>query len=436
MPNLLVYRPADVYGYLQGLGDPWAKQIDGYNYPGDGIDGSTAPHDRANSLANCAGANPPALCNYHGSLDLASDAASIQDLTERTWSLFFRANFETKLGELPLHLSAGLREERTDISSGGVGQLPVNLAKSGADPTLLVLTKSAPVPIVTDSNYSFLLPSLDTKLELTHNLHLRFDISRTLTRAALNKLTPVLNVDNLPRVNNLPARGGNPALKPFLSDNIDLGMEWYYAQNDYVAANFFYKDVTNFIVEGTQRQTINDVVDPYSNQKAVFTVTQQVNGPNARIWGWELAWQHMFGDSGFGFNANVTLPYTDKQYDASDRTTSGFAITGLANSANLVGFHDKHGLQVRVAVNRRDETLLQFGQEQNNSKFGTEPTFVNKSTQVDLSTSYDFTPQFTAFFEGLNLTNDTISQHGRYSNQLLNVYDTGRRFTLGVRFKL
>jgi len=411
MPNLLVYSPFDVYSYLEGLGNPQATNIPGYNYP-------------------CCGTN------YTGKLDLASDASSVQDLTERTWSLFFRANFETKLGELPFHLSAGLREERTDISSGGVGQLPVNLAKSSADPTLLVLTKSNPVPIVTDSNYSFLLPSLDTKLELTHNLHLRFDVSRTLTRAALNKLTPVLNVDNLPRVNNLPARGGNPALKPFLSDNIDLGMEWYYAQNDYVSGNFFYKDVTNFIVEGTQRQTINDVIDPYSGQKAVFTVTQQVNGPNARIWGWELAWQHMFGDSGFGFNANVTLPYTDKPYDKSDLTTSGFAITGLAKSANLVGFYDKHGVQVRVAVNRRDESLIQFGQEQNNSKFGTEPTFVNKSTQVDLSASYDFTPRFTVFFEGLNLTNDTISQHGRYSNQLLNVYDTGRRFTLGVRFKL
>jgi len=411
MPNLLAYSPKDVYAYLEGLGNPQTTNIPGYNY-------------------SCCGTS------YTGKLDLASDASSIQDLTERTWSLFFRASFETKLGELPFHLSAGLREERTDISSGGVGQLPVNLAKSGADPTLLVLTKSAPIPIVTDSNYSFLLPSLDTKLELTHDLHLRFDVSRTLTRAALNKLTPVLNVDNLPRVNNLPARGGNPALKPFLSDNIDLGAEWYYAQNDYVSGDFFYKDVTNFIVEGTQRQTINDVIDPYTNQKAVFTVTQQVNGPNARIWGWEIAWQHMFGDSGFGFNANVTLPYTDKQYDASDRTTSGFAITGLAKSANLIGFYDKHGLQVRVAVNRRDESLIQFGQEQNNSKFGTEPTFVNKSTQVDLSTSYDFTPQFTAFFEGLNLTNDTISQHGRYSNQLLNVFDTGRRITLGVRFKM
>jgi TonB-dependent receptor len=215
-----------------------------------------------------------------------------------------------------------------------------------------------------------------------------------------------------------------------------LGAEWYYAQNDYVSGDFFYKDVTNFIVEGTQRQTINDVIDPSTGQKAIYTVTQQVNGPNARIWGWEFAWQHMFGDSGFGFNANVTLPYTDKPYDKSDRTNSGFAITGLAKSANLVGFYDKHGVQVRVAINRRDETLLQFGQEQNNSKFGTEPTFVNKSTQVDLSASYDFTSQFTVFFEGLNLTNDTISQHGRYSNQLLNVYDTGRRFTLGVRFKL
>lgn len=433
MPNLLAYNALDVYSYLQGLGDPWAKQIDGFNYPGDG---TAATPNRANSLAACASANPPALCSYHGSLDLASDPGSIQDITERTWSLFFRANVETKVGDMPFHMTAGLREERTDVSSGGVGRVPVLLQLSPNDPTLLTTSFSPSQNIVTKSNYSFLLPSLDTKLEVTNNLHVRFDISRTLTRPALNKLTPVLNVGSLPRIGALGANGGNPTLKPFLSDNLDLGTEWYYSQNAYLSVGYFFKDVTNFIVEGTQRQTINDVIDPSTGQKAIYTVTQQVNGPSARIWGWEIAWQHVFGDTGFGFNANVTLPYTDKPYDRNDRTTSGFAITGLAKSANLVAFYDKHGWQVRLAANWRDDYLLKFGQDQNLSAFGTEPTFVNKSTQYDLSASYEFTKQFTAFFEGINLTNDTYSQHGRFNNQLLNVWDTGRRFTAGVRFKL
>ena len=95
-----------------------------------------------------------------------------------------------------------------------------------------------------------------------------------------------------------------------------------------------------------------------------------------------------------------------------------------------------NGFEVRLAVNWRDEYLLQFGQAQNLSAFGTEPTFVNASTQIDLSASYQFTEQFNVFFEGINLTDDTMSTHGRFDNQLLDVWAYGTRYALGVRFKM
>ena len=41
--------------------------------------------------------------------------------------------------------------------------------------------------------------------------------------------------------------------------------------------------------------------------------------------------------SGFGFNANATFVDTNKPYDRNDISQSGFAVTGLADSANLVG---------------------------------------------------------------------------------------------------
>ena len=90
-PELLVYSPYDLYGFLQGLGDPWAQQIDGFNYPGDGIGTPTL----ANSLANCASANPAALCAYHGSLDNRLDAGGVQDITEKTWA-FSSAHSSTR----------------------------------------------------------------------------------------------------------------------------------------------------------------------------------------------------------------------------------------------------------------------------------------------------------------------------------------------------
>ena len=408
-PELLVYSPYDLYGFLEGLGNPQTQTIPGFNY---------------------------GCCAYTGTFELALDPGSVQDITEKTFAAFISARFDTELGGKPFHVTAGVRRESTDVSSSGVGRLPTQLTVNPADPTLLTTTFSDTQPITTDSDYAHLLPSIDMKLELTDALHLRFDASRTLTRPAIGFLTPVLNVGALPRVGALTATGGNPELKPYLSDNLDLAVEWYYGKNAYFSVNAFLKDVTNFIVQGTQRQTINDVIDPTTGQAAIYTVSQRVNGPDATVNGWEIAWQHVFGDTGFGFNANATFVDTDKPYDRTDISQSGFAVTGLADSANLVAFYDKHGFEARIAGNWRDEYLLQFGQNQNNSQFGAEPTFVNSSLQIDVSTSYQFTEQLNAYFEALNVTDETLSTHGRFDNQMLDVFAYGRRYALGVRFRL
>jgi iron complex outermembrane recepter protein len=414
--SLLVYDPLALYAYLQSLGNPNTTTVPGFN-------------------ASCCRVGNTSSFAYTGSLDLALDPASVQDIEENTWALFLRAGFETKVADMPFHFSAGVRDERTRISSSGVGRLPTLLTPNPQDPTLLTTTFSQNQPITTKSSYNYLLPSVDVKLELTPEVHLRFDASRTLTRPAINFLTPVLNVELIPRIGALTATGGNPTLKPYLSDNFDLAVEWYYAPNSYAAVNGFFKDVTNFIVQGTQRQTINDVIDPSTGQPAVYTVAQRVNGPDAKVSGVELAWQHVFGDTGFGFNANATIVDTNRPYDRTDISQSGFAVTGLADSANIVAFYDRSGFEARVAANWRDDYLLQFGQNQNNSAFGAEPTYVNSSLQIDFSTSYQVTPELNVFFEALNVTNETMSTHGRFDNQLLDVFAYGRRYALGARFR-
>jgi TonB-dependent receptor len=355
---------------------------------------------------------------------------------ERTWSLYASVNFKTEIGSLPFTFNAGVRNEVTNLVATGQGRLPTSLVTSTADPTLLSIPTYTPVQGVTNtSSYSYLLPSVDAKLELTDNLILRVDASRTLTRPSLSLLNPVLNVGNGQRVGALSASGGNPNLKPYLADNFDLGMEWYFRRNSYLAVNFFLKNVSNFIVGGVTRQGINGLVDPKTGTAASFAVSQQVNGPDATVRGVELALQQVFGDTGFGFQANATFVNTNRPYDDKNISQTGFAVTGLANSANFVGFYDKGGFQFRTALNWRDKYLLQFGQNQNTGSFGSEPTFVNQSFQIDLTTSYDVTKNFSVFGEALNVNNNQQSTHGRYSNQLLDVFDYGRRYTVGARYR-
>ncbi|BBD99899.1 TonB-dependent receptor [Sphingobium amiense] len=384
---------------------------------------------------NTSGYNAGCCTGFNGTLDLALDPGSVQKILEKSWSAWISVSFNTEIAGMPFKVNAGGREESTKIVSTGIGRLPVSIVGSTADPTLLTVGFTPEQSVSTSSNYSYFLPAIDMKLELTDSFHLRFDASRTLTRPGLNTLTPVLNVGSGQRVGALTATGGNPALKPYLAENFDFAAEWYYQRNSYASVNFFIKNVSNFIVAGTERGTINGVIDPSTGQPAQFTISRRVNGPDATVRGVELAWQHVFGDSGFGFNANATFVETNKPYDRTDLSTSGFAVTGLANSANLVAFYDKNGFEFRTAVNWRDKYLLQFGQAQNNSAFGAEPTFVNSALQIDLSTNIRLTDQFSVFGEALNITNETYSTHGRFSNQLLDVYGYGRRFTAGVRYR-
>src|SRR5438045_4955926 len=191
------------------------------------------------------------------------------------------------------------------------------------------------------------------KLEVTHDLIFRLAASRTLTRPQLGALKPTVNFGSLRR-GSLSGSGGNPDLKPYLSDNFDLGAEWYFARNSYFALDGFYKHLTNFIVGGVHQQNVNGLIDPFTGQPAIFNLTGQVNGPDADVRGIEAALQYVFGDSGFGFQANATIADTNRKFPTQDISGNGFAITGLANSANFVGFYDKRGFQVRVAANSRD----------------------------------------------------------------------------------
>jgi TonB-dependent receptor len=409
-PNIIAANGIAILNYLQGLN-------------GAGMN--------VGACSNLSGATP---CT--GKYIMYQNLGGSQDITESTVSPYFSLSLNEKILEMPLKINLGARFETTHVTSAGVSSLPTGqLTIVPTDHTAYSFTPSPPMPISTKSNYRYLLPNLDLGLFVTDTLKLRLDASRTLTRAPLNLLTPDLNVPAGQRVGGLNATGGNPTLLPYLSDNFDLGAEWYYAQNSYVSVDAFVKEVTNFVVGGTVSQQINGVTLP-GGAPAIFAVTSQVNGPSAEVRGIELAWQYTIGDTGFGFQSNATFVSTNKPYDPNNLTQSGFAVTGLANSYNFVPFFDKYGFQARVAINHQAAFLNSFGQIQNNSQFGTEPTFVNAATYVDFSASYQINRHFNVYFTALNLTNQAYSTHGRFTEQVLDVVDTGRQFTVGVHAKL
>jgi TonB-dependent receptor len=407
-PAILAFNPYTVLNYLQGLHGVGANDCCDPNGSGD----IGRPFD--------------------GTYRLAFNPGSFHQLSETTYAGFVNTLFKTQVAQMPLRINVGTRYELTDENVTGIGRVPVEFAIQSGDPTAYDITYGSSSHITGQHSYQYLLPNVDAVLSVTDDIDVRFNASRTLTRPPISQLNPTVNI-GAARVGNVTATGGNPDLLPFLSDSVDLSTQWYYQPNSYLSADTFIKTVSNFIVQGSTQHVFSGVGP--GGTDIPYTLTQPVNGPAANVYGLELSLQHVFDDTGFGLQVNGTLVGTDKPYDPNNFTVGGFAVTGLSDSANFVGFYEKYGFQARIAINWQDGYLNGFGQLQNGSTFGTEPTFVNGSWNMDFSTSYDITDQASVYFEAMNLTDATYSTHGRFSNQVLDVVDFGRRFITGVHFK-
>jgi hypothetical protein len=159
--------------------------------------------------------------------------------------------------------------------------------------------------------------------------------------------------------------------------------------------------------------------------------------------GVEFAVQHLFGDTGFGTIVNYTYVNSDNAYNnasiGSSINANGVnydsdqvAETGISDTANVVGFYEKHGFSIRIAYNWRDQYLASHFQ----GDVGASPVYVEKYSQVDLAVNYDVSQVegLTVFFNGINITDEKRRTSGRSSYEVLNYTQTGARFALGARY--
>ena len=362
---------------------------------------------------------------------------SFQHVQRKNYAPFVTADHDFQLGTMTLKADVGLRYQKTDVKIAGLAAPLQSLGLQPGDVTAYAFNLGPSTYTTATNSFHYFLPSLDLNLLVLPNLKVRADFSRTETPANNFQLIP--NTTYGGRVNALTATGNNPQLLPYLSDNFDLGAEWYYGSNDYVSVDGFLKRVTQFPVSSVSTITVPGVVDPSplstnNGSLAQFAETTVVNGLSANVHGIEATWQQMLA-WGFGFQINGTYVHSNRNFDPYSYTSNQFALPGIGNSANLIAFYQANGLQARLAVQWQGEQLLQLGQEQSGGAFGNEPVYLESGKEVDFSTSYDVDSHVSAFLEALNLTDQVYHTRGRFSNQTLNLVDYGRSYTLGVRVK-
>ena len=74
----------------------------------------------------------------------------------------------------------------------------------------------------------------------------RFSLSQAITRPAIADLASAIKV-NTPDNKDPTAtieQGAGPTLRPYESNQVDMALEWYFAEESLLAVAAFYKDIT------------------------------------------------------------------------------------------------------------------------------------------------------------------------------------------------
>jgi TonB-dependent receptor len=431
--DALNIRPFTANNFFSGLIDTW------YTYDGDAY---------LDYLASQGAAVIPTLQpNYY-------------NIEEDVTALYAQFEFGYDIGDMPLTMNFGARYEETDVAVSAV-QAFISDVVPTTDLTLFANRFAPAQDIVGTSSYSNLLPSLNVKLEVQDDMIVRFSRYDSLTRPTMSQMSPATTFGE-PRRQNLQASGGNPSLQPFEAENWDLSFEWYYSDDSVFSFAVFSKDVENFIVtlSGEESYTLTDrsaadgfrcaaddcapgvSLDPQdptrdvvadteelNGESEIYTVTRPQNGETATVNGFEIALTHVW-DNGFGFTANATVVNSDAE--VSGDTTQTFALPGLGDSQNLIMFYERDAFQARLAFNNRESFLFALDNTSVGGATG-EPVTTETYGQWDISASYDINENFTVFFEGINITEEELTQVGRFPDQIYSIEDNGSRYAVGVR---
>jgi len=354
---------------------------------------------------------------------------------EKVFGGYLDAQFAGNLAGRKFTTVVGVRVEDTQATIDGLATQFVALTKLANDATQYGVATSGTTTVSGSNHYTDILPNISFKWDLTDAFTARFAASETMTRPTLEQLSPVTTLATL-RPGNFAAGSGNPQLKPFRSNNLDLSVEYYYDKSNYISLGLFYKNVSNFIVLNQTTGPVNNsaktpLIDPGTGLPAQFTITAPQNGPTAVVTGEEMAIQQSFGETGLGVQLNGTLANSDKKLNTSDLSNK-FAVTGLSNSANAVLFYDKGSFEARAAVNWRDHFLQYLSPPPLNGA-GQAVTQVRARYQLDASATYHINKNFAVFAEGVNLTNTPVLKYAYYQNQFVSAEDSGARYQVGFR---
>jgi len=341
-------------------------------------------------------------------------------VSEETTALYLELNSEYELGDMVLRSNAGVRYVETTTNATGY---------------LTTATGNERVSI--ENSYKNFLPAVNFALDATDDIVVRLGLTQSMTRPSLSSLNP--GAPSFDYINGTVSVG-NPSLKPFTSNNVDIGFEWYFDDEALFGATYFYKDIETFITGANEEKLVDEAYHAYILADAqyeagisqnpftsTFDHSTPVNGEGGEIEGFELAYQQPLSFlpepfDGFGVLANFTHVSADK-------------IEGLSeNSYNFTLYYEQENFGGRISMNKRDDYITDYTGSNGNAEHGT-----SGPQHVDFSSFYNFNENLTFTFEVVNLTDEyeRLYTTGDGTLNLPREYNhTGRQAFLGFRYTM
>lgn len=398
--------------------------------------------------------------NYYGFLAAAPPAggSNISSprsfLREKVEGAFIQVNGDRDVFEHRLRYDFGIRAVTTTQIIGGQNSIPdarnissTNPAVGGQYPNTILFS-------YTTAHYKNYLPTANFAYNFMDNLIGRLAASTTMTRPNPSNMLPGLSFGD---PSAFQGSVGNPSLTPYISKNLDLGLEYYTGKEGYISVTSFNKKITGFTTSVNTLYPLSYLAQfgvTYENmgatQKAAIdlrggpsvaqvSLSQQVNVPGLlKIDGLELSWVQPLEQwwaplNGFGYSTNYTYI---KQTGTGAAPAIAFGVP--KTTWNFTAFYEKHGYSIRLSDTYRDGSQAS-GTNQNGI---TNAAYFNESyEQLDLSASvnlkqaFGFSRDIDITFNATNLGNSNQVQNFQYDGAPNYYYKPGRTVAIGVRGK-
>ncbi len=356
------------------------------------------------------------------------------DVNEQVLAPYVQVDIKGAIGAAELTGNIGVQAVHTDQSSSGIA-----------------FANGVPFDNELGAKYWDVLPSLNLALRFPSDFVIRLGLSRQMQRARLDDLRVALSY----RVDTNAANcldgatscytgnGGNPRLRPYRANAVDVTFEKYFGTNGYLSAQLYYKDIVNWISGGRVEYDFAGLPAPSGVLPGTSTIgflDTRTNTKGGYMYGGELAGTlpfAVFSSALSGFGVTGGVGYTKSKIENFDGSRD--QIPGYSKwVANGTLFFEQAGFSARGSVRHRSGFLGDF------TGFGGNQVRRDalKETIFDAQLGYEF--QKGSFLEGLsvyvqgqNLSDERFRSIAPGGNPLL-VLDNqiyGRRFLAGFTYK-